>query len=84
MKRDIDLHRERQHIEADARADAEAEYQSYRRDVMACIERRIGGKPKFELDDTIVDQCWQKGYSADVCADTHIDFAIEDSTCLQP
>lgn len=51
--------------------------QEYRRRVVDLIKKRLGGRPKFAIDDFILEHSWQRKHRPSVCAISMIETAIE-------
>ena len=52
-------------------------YAHYRKEVLDEIEKRIGGKPKFKIDEQVIEYSYSRGHNFTVPARCLIESAIE-------
>lgn len=52
------------------------DFKRYSAEVTYEIEKKIGGKPSFGLDELLLDHGFQRGFSASVTAEVLIDDAL--------
>ncbi len=59
-------------------------YQRYRRKVVAEIEKRLGGKPAFDIDEWMIEDSFDKTHHYTVPAKTMIEDALTEARGEQP